>query len=130
MKNAVLAKKSIWTGMILLMVVVVGIAFSIWQSKSPSEPLADMTENAPANTSSQKSDAKTFRQTLSDMAWGRGRKEGPAIKPEARVAPAADSPGAQQQAMMTLQSRMAYCAQNWQKDPSCGIQPKTNKAKQ
>lgn len=63
-------------------------------------------------------DEKTFRQVLSDLAWGRHR-QGAALKAPTPKPPAVQSEEEMRIHQETMRSRLEYCSKNKDKDPSC-----------
>jgi hypothetical protein len=65
-----------------------------------------------------KMDERTFKQRLSDMAWGRRRK-GEGLRAAAPERPAVQTAEEMRIHQDTLRSRMEYCSKNKDKDPTC-----------
>lgn len=63
-------------------------------------------------------EAKSFRQAISDMAWGRKRAAGPNDSPAVKALLETPQLSESEQIQM-IESRMAYCSKNKGKDPSC-----------
>jgi|GEM_PF-4092107 len=63
-------------------------------------------------------EAKSFRQAISDMAWGRKRAAAPSDSPSVKALLETPQLPENEQIQM-IESRMEYCAKNKGKDPSC-----------